>query len=216
MRKPGLASTILVAMMAIMLASCATATRGSHTIFKVETVPEGAKVVTDLVYKGDPEDIEGAKPGETIYYGCESTPCGIKLPRRSDFNIMILKDGFQPATTAVFKERNKMQARKSETTGLGVMATGVAIGGVATVSAVAEATIISELLFPAAATAPAFVILAMPVAGAVTGVDLASGALIDLRPNPLQLELKPETSTAESEEFISAFMNSRRVRKENP
>jgi len=198
MKRLRLASTLLIGVVAGMLTSCATATRGSHTIFKVETVPAGAKVVTDLVYKGDPQDIEGAKPGETIYYGCESTPCGIKLPRRSDFNIMILKEGHQPATTAVFKERNKMQARKTEKTGLGVMATGVAIGGVATASAVAEATLL------------------MPVAGTATGVDLASGALIDLRPNPLQVELKPEVTAQETDELIAAFMNSRRIRNEIP
>lgn len=196
--------------------SCATATRGSHTIFKVETVPAGAKVVTDLEYKGSRDKIENAKQNETIYYGCEATPCGIKLPRRSDFNVMVLKPGYQPATSAVIKERNKMAARKSEVVGAGVMATGVALGGAAAASAAAEATIFSQLFFPPAAVGASVVLLAVPVAGAVTGVDLASGALIDLRPNPLRVELKPEISEEETEELLTAFMNSRRIHSEEP
>lgn len=200
---------------ALFLVSCATATRGSHTIFKVETVPAGARVVTDLKYEGDPTDYEGVQDGETIYYGCEATPCGIKLPRRSDFNVMVIKPGFQPKTYAVFKERNKMQARKSEATGLGVMAGGVVLGGIAVADAAASATFLSELFFPAAATGPAVVILAMPVAGAATGVDLATGALIDLRPNPLQMELVPEVSPVDTDFLVSSFLNSRRIRREN-
>ncbi|NNC38027.1 MAG: hypothetical protein EX271_07130 [Acidimicrobiales bacterium] len=206
---------ILVAtVFGLLLTSCATATRGSHTIFKVETVPDGARVVTDLKYEGDPAKFDGVKQGETIYYGCEATPCGIKLPRRSDFNVMVIKPGYQPNTYAVFKERNKMQARKSEATGMSVMAGGVVLGGIAVADAAASATIFSEIFFPAAAAGPAVVILAMPVAGAATGVDLATGALIDLRPNPLQMDLVREVSPEDTDFLVSAFMNSRRIRNE--
>ena len=215
MRITGQLKFVSINLMALALASCATATRGSHTIFKVETVPTGAKVVTDLVYKGNPAKIANAKEGETIYYGCEATPCGIKLPRRSDFNIMILKPGYQPATTAIIKERNNMQAQKSEVAGAGVMATGVVLGGAAAASA-AEASLISQFFFPPAAVGASVVIMAIPIAGAVTGVDLATGALIDLRPNPLQLELKPEASEKETEELIAAFLNTRRIHNEAP
>ena len=197
--------------LAIVLPACATASRGSHTVFKVETVPANAKVVTDLEYRGDISKVENAMAGEIVYYGCDATPCSIKLPRRSDFNIMIVKPGFQPATTAIIKERNKMAVRKTEAAGAGVVGTGAVVAGVATASAVASETVFSSIFFPAALTAPAVMVMAMPVVGAVTGVDLASGALIDLRPNPLQVELKPEVSEAETKELIAAFMNSRRV-----
>lgn len=198
------------------LVSCATATRGSHTIFKVETVPAGARVVTDLKYEGNQDKYEGVQEGDTIYYGCEATPCGIKLPRRSDFNVMVVKPGFQPKTYAVFKERNKMAARKSESAGMGVMAGGVVLGGIAVADAAASATVLSELFFPAAVAAPAMVVLAMPVAGAATGVDLATGALIDLRPNPLQMDMVPEVSPDDTDFLVNAFINSRRIRKETP
>ena len=214
MNEKTISRAFLMLLLGSTLCSCATASRGSHTIFKVETVPEGAKVVTDLVYKGDTRNREGSNEGAVIYYGCDATPCGIKLPRRSDFNVMAIKSGYQPSTYAVFKERNKMASRKTETTSAGIVATGAVLGGVTAASVAAEYGIIGAVLFPPGAVVASSMILAAPVAGAATGVDLASGALIDLVPNPLQMQLKPEVSPEDTEQLINAFVNSRRQRKE--
>jgi hypothetical protein len=199
-----------------LLPACATATRGSHTVFVVHSVPEGAAVTTDLELPDSLKTQENIPTDQVVFYGCKPTPCGIKLPRRSDFNVMILKPGHQPSTHSVFKDRNDMQAKNTE-----LAATGSAVATSAYFSAnaiawAAESGAIANALLPAPAIAMAGIIVAIPVIGAVAGVDLASGALIDLNPNPLDVELKPEVSPEETGALITAFDRSRLIKAGHP
>lgn len=59
------------------LTGCATITRGTHDAFVVETDPVGAKVETSL------------------NLGCESTPCSIRMLRKSEFDVTITKPGYK-------------------------------------------------------------------------------------------------------------------------
>jgi hypothetical protein len=65
-----------------MLGACATVTRGTHTDFKVESVPSGAAVKT------------------TTGFTC-ATPCQLKLPRKDGFDVTITLEGYQPQTVHV-------------------------------------------------------------------------------------------------------------------
>lgn len=93
----GLLGTLLIC------AGCATVTRGTNEVLEIITVPAGAQVALS---NGD---------------GCDSTPCGIKLSRRSELTAKISKSGCRPVQV-------KVTNRTSETGGA-AMAGNVLIGG---------------------------------------------------------------------------------------
>lgn len=115
-------------------AACATVTRGSNTAWEVQTTPSGARVATS----------------NGMF--CDSTPCAIKMPRKSQFTATITKPGYKEAKVSV---TNKV----SGAGGAG-MAGNVLLGG---------------------------------VIGA--GVDVASGAMLDLTPNPAVVVLEKDEPT---------------------
>jgi hypothetical protein len=83
-------------------------------------------------------------------YQCQSTPCSVKMPRRSEFGVTITKPGYKTVTANV---TNKVSG------GGGVaMAGNVLVGG---------------------------------IIGA--GVDVGTGAMLDLTPNPLVVTLQSST-----------------------
>lgn len=96
--------TITAALAALSLSACATVTRGPNTAFEVNSTPSGATVSTSNGHQ------------------CPSTPCSIKMPRRSDFTVTVAKAGYRPATASV---TNKMSGE-----GGIAMAGNVIVGGV--------------------------------------------------------------------------------------
>jgi len=116
---------------ALSLGACATVTRGTNTAWEVSTSPPGAKVKT------------------TNGFFCDSTPCSLKMPRKSQFTATITKDGYKPVDVVV---TNKVSGG-----GGAGMAGNVLFGG---------------------------------IIGA--GVDVTSGAMLDLTPNPVALTLEKQ------------------------
>lgn len=117
------------ACLALMLGGCATITRGTNDVFEVNTVPDQAQVTT------------------TNGFACVS-PCALKMPRRSEFDVTISKVGYETARAHV---------TNGVAGGGGVaMAGNVVLGG---------------------------------IIGA--GVDAGTGAMLDLKPNPLNVTLAP-------------------------
>jgi hypothetical protein len=113
------------------LAACATVTRGSSTAWEVNTTPPGATVRTSN--------------GQA----CDSTPCSIKMSRKSEFSATIAKPGYKSVDV-------KVTTKISSAGGAG-MAGNVLVGG---------------------------------LIGA--GVDVATGAMNDLTPNPVNIVLEKE------------------------
>jgi len=113
------------------LGACATVTRGDHTAWEVNTIPPGAHVTT------------------TNGFSCDSTPCSIRMPRKSEFTARITKAGYRPLQVSV----------TNHVSGAGgvAMAGNVLVGG---------------------------------LIGA--GVDVATGAMLDLSPNPVNVTLESE------------------------
>jgi hypothetical protein len=68
---------------ALGLGACATVTRGDHTAWAVNTTPPGASVKT------------------TNGFYCDSTPCSIQMPRRSNFSADISKPGYKTLKVTV-------------------------------------------------------------------------------------------------------------------
>jgi hypothetical protein len=121
---------LMLAASAAMLAGCTTITRGTEDTWVVETTPPGATVSTSNGYH------------------CDSTPCAIKMPRRSEFVATIEKDGYETVTVNVTHQI-------SGAGGAG-MAGNVLVGGLIGVA-----------------------------------VDASTGAMNDLVPNPVVVELVP-------------------------
>jgi PEGA domain len=69
-------------LVAVSLTGCATITRGTREKFYVNSEPSGADV----------EMTNGLR--------CK-TPCKIKIPRKSEFVVKVMKDGFEPAEVAI-------------------------------------------------------------------------------------------------------------------
>ena len=110
------------------LSACATITRGEHTAWEVNTNPPGATVKT------------------SNGFFCDSTPCSLKMMRKSEFTATIAKPGYK---TLEVRVTNKVSGG-----GGAGMAGNVLVGG---------------------------------LIGA--GVDVATGAMLDLTPNPLNVSL---------------------------
>jgi len=181
----------------ILLSACATVLRTPNTNFVIQTLPAGASVTTDL-------KILSTAGNATAYYGCAPTPCSIKLPRRSDFNVLVVKSGYQPFTYAITKDRNKEVAKRNAKANITIGA------GASTALIVSSAGALPALSLPAAgAIAGAVALPAVPVIGLTTGIDLASGALIDLYPNPLNVAFASEVTPEQTAELIEAFHRSR-------
>ena len=76
--------TIAAALLAAAaMTGCTTITRGTNDVWEVTTEPIGAEVTTSNGYV------------------CDSTPCAIRMPRRSEFVATITLDGYEPATVNV-------------------------------------------------------------------------------------------------------------------
>lgn len=86
------------------LCACATVTRGSNDAWVVETDPAGARVET------------------TNGHLCASTPCAIKMPRKSEFTATVTKEGYEPVTVSV--------THKTANAGAAGMAGNVLVGGI--------------------------------------------------------------------------------------
>ena len=95
--KPALA---LIAIM--LLANCATITRGSDDVLEIKTEPAGAQVQTSN--------------------GFSCTPCAIKMPRRSGLVVDITKSGDRPVEVNA--------THKTSNSGAAGVAGNVLVGGI--------------------------------------------------------------------------------------
>ena len=91
-------STIMV------ISGCATITRGTNDVLVVNSTPTGAQVKMSN--------------GET----CANTPCTFKVPRKSELNVLITKQGCEPQQIRV--------TNKVASGGGAAMAGNVLVGGI--------------------------------------------------------------------------------------
>jgi len=87
-----------------LIAGCATVTRGSNDVLQINSTPSGAQVQT------------------SNGFSCQSTPCAIKMPRRSEFVATISKPGCRPLQVNV--------THKTADAGAAGIAGNVLVGGV--------------------------------------------------------------------------------------
>ena len=198
---------IIASFAASCLSGCATLVRGPNTNFNIATEPPGASVTTNLVIpkwrRSDPE-----------YYACAPTPCSLEVSRRSEFEVVVSMDGYHPATIQVTSGFGR-GGPQSSTAGAVTGATGAYIVSYSLITSTASAlsAVATAGMSTSAASAGAGSAAATGAAGVgmlFLGGDWISGAMLDLRPNPLVLVMIPldqplpsaEEAYLESEEAL--------------
>jgi hypothetical protein len=168
----------VIAMGTTLLPSCATMLRGVNDELIIDTDPPGAVVTTDRKLKTNHD-------GTIVYARCEATPCTIKMPRRSEFLMTIEKEGYETVEIGVDSSMKK-EALRSNLSSSGKAGLAFGVSTVAAFGGYASST-------GAAAAGGAAVagIATAGILGATLIVDGASGALLNLNPNPIVLELPP-------------------------
>jgi len=193
---------IILGLSGLYLSGCATVARGTNTKMIIDTEPTGAAVLTD---KERPSSKKARKKNpslEAVYYGCPSTPCEIKMPRRAEFIMTIRKDGYEDVEIGVDSGLHKesLNANLAGSAGVGVTL-GLATGALA--GAFTGGGIATGVAAGAAGIATSGV-LAVSV-----GVDAATGAMLNLRPNPIVLALPPKGTTFEPHPGVKKIRDKR-------
>lgn len=186
---------LLICVGAQLLSACATVSRSTIDHFRIDTVPQGASVVTSI--ETDESRLARRKKPETapVYLGCASTPCAIPLPRRSEFIATITHDGFEPTKVGIGYSRKRGAMAGNVADIAGSTAGGAAFGAMTGTLVNQFAKVLSQGINPTGVVAD--VTIAGAGAGTVIGltgvaVDAVSGANLNLYPNPVILKLAPE------------------------
>lgn len=203
-----LMSVALVVMLS--LTGCATVIRGPNVAFKVATDPVGAQVETDLLTRKSKRVVD-AQSGEALEYrGCAPTPCEFQVSRRSDFTATVTMKGYHGASVEITSGFGRG--------GSGASATGAIIVTGTAYSAVYGLASFLPMVFQTSTNAGAAASATQAATGVglvFVGVDVLSGAMLDVRPNPLVLimipeeEPIPEDSYIETEEELQEFLKQR-------
>jgi len=191
---------LLLIILGVYLSGCATVARGSHDKMAISTEPISAKVTTDRETKASQKARKKDSTLTPEYYGCSATPCEFAIPRRSEFIMTIEKDGYESIEIGVDSgiHKESLNANLAGSAGLGV-ATGVGIGAaVGSLSAIGTGTAVG-------AGAAAAAVVALPVAAVSVIVDTSSGAILNLRPNPVALVLPPKGTEFEPHPKVKAI-----------
>ncbi len=180
-------SIIFIVIAGFYLTGCATVARGTHDKMVVSTQPNQALVTTDKETKNSKKARQNSPELEPIYYGCPATPCEFKVPRRSEFIMTISKEGYEDVEIGVDSgiSKESLNANLAGSTGIGAV-TGATVGvAVASISGATAGLGVSTGVAAAAAVALPFVVIS-------TAADGATGALLNIRPNPIVLTLPPD------------------------
>ncbi|MEL6858714.1 MAG: hypothetical protein AAFO74_10025 [Pseudomonadota bacterium] len=197
----------LMAGVTLLLPACATVIRGPNVAFEVATEPPGATVTTDLLTKESRRAKQADPDAPANYRGCSPTPCKFQVSRRAEFIATVTMPGYHPATVDV-------------TSGFGSGGSAASATGAVLVAGSAYSTIYGLASFwPAVFQSSANAGAAAGATQAATGVgllflgvDVATGAMLNVRPNPMVLilvpedEEKPENVYIETEEELRELL----------
>lgn len=179
---------------ALSLGGCTTLVRGSSDKFEVLTMPAGATVETDLETTKSVRARKSDAELQPDYLGCAPTPCSFKVSRRANFTVSITLEGYQ---TGMIPIESNMFWTSGGASALQPFLSTAAFSTYLTSGAV---TSFSSFFgaFDAALVGGGLGFLFL-------GVDVASGSMLDLQPNPLAVRLVPE-GEAIPEEFAGFGM----------
>ena len=168
--------TIFALLVLTLTSACATATRGSHEMIQINSVPEGAAAITDFKAKR----LQTFKDGtQSEYWGCAPTPCGINLPRKSAPVVDVSLDGFKSI---------KFKIVSTWETGASSVPSGAIVAGTQRGSHViaGKPDVLKRIPIQGASVTGGVATL-----GAGSVLDYVSGANLSLSPNPVTVILAP-------------------------
>lgn len=212
----------IVVIAALLLPACATVNKGSTDYFRVDSVPQGARVYTTVETHASKRKRAGNPKLEPEYYGCAPTPCAIPFNRNAKFIARIEHDDYETAEIFISSQNNQGSFAGN------AAATTVVVGGTTYIGAAAVAgfaSLTSQLAYglvnvftfglsaPASAapvtTTSSVLSSAAPPALAITGgmlmIDAASGANKNLYPNPVILGLAPKGTEIKTDPFVAIY-----------
>lgn len=208
----------------IWLSACATVNHGSHDYFRVDSVPQGATVTTSLETPQSKARRQN-KDTPNEYLGCSPTPCAIKAPRTSKFIATIELEGYE--SVEIFIDSSTKQgalvtnAAVTSGTMAGVTVAGAATSaavltplvqvGTLTVSSVGSAVtggLIQPTVGAGVSTSSQVGVIAPPmiaVAGGMILTDIATGANMNLFPNPVVIGLPKKGTQKKVDPMVPLF-----------
>lgn len=200
---------IALLIITIWLSGCATITRSPNDKMAVSTVPSQAVVTTDKETSESKRRRKKSPDVKPVYYGCAATPCEFKMPRRSEFIMTISKDGYEDVEIGIDNgiSKKSLNANLAGSAGTGAVV-GITSGAfVASFAGALGSGGAAGLGAGAGATAAA--VTALPLFAASTIVDVSSGALLNLRPNPITITLPPEGTKFEPHPKVQLIRDKR-------
>lgn len=199
------------------LSACATVNRGVTEHFRIDSVPQGAKVTltTDNI-----EIEKSQKQSGPIYQPrtiiCPKTPCAIPLARSRSFVAKVELEGYEPFETFVSSGFSSGAAA-----GNAALTTATSLSGGAATGAFAAtvfAPVLSSFFVPfsqeAARTVSSQVTSSVISTGATAGlgvgiglvaIDFGSGSNLNLSPNPVVVGLAQTGQTVIKDPMVPLF-----------
>ena len=196
---------ILLIVTACISTGCATVNRGTDDHFRIDTVPQGAKITTSIE---TPESKRNRRKNKNItpeYEGCNPTPCAIQLSRKSEFTFTVEHAGYEPVEMFI------TSSKKRGSITFNTAASAATISGTTAVNIINLTSIATGIFGSGASStvAPALATSAVPPVLAATGamllVDAGTGANLNLFPNPVVLELTPEGQPVQTDPAAILF-----------
>ena len=198
---------ILFIIMAFATTGCATVNRGIEDHFRIDTVPQGAKVTTSILTYKSKERFERLKNRGNLatfqpeYIGCEPTPCAIELPRYSEFTAKLEYPGYEPTDIFIRSSNLRGGSTASAAANLSTAAgAGLAFAGsLATYNLLIAETLnlvtFQTLSIPTgniSGIASSGAAIGLGVGAGLIAIDASTGANRNFFPNPVVIELVNE------------------------
>lgn len=207
---------IALILMAVMLSACSTVNRGYKDHFRIDTVPQGASVTTSVIdntRKKRQKNQYGRYAGSnaiTQYHGCRPTPCAIELPRRSEFVVTLEHPDYEP--TELFVRSTSMKGGTTANAAANIATasgTSFALVGMAASFSAAYTPLLSlgTQSVNASGIATTGATAGLGIGVGMIAIDIATGANLNLFPNPVVIELAPKGSAVKTDPLVGLHKN---------
>ena len=215
-------STLMLTVTAILFSGCSTVNRGSNDHFRIDTVPQGAKATTSPIntpqikrrkkqYGRIQYDTEGLP-----YHSCEPTPCAIKLPRRSEFVVTLEHPEYE--TTEIFIRSTTMKGGTTANAAANLATasgSGLAVGGmvIAPFASLSNLLSLSSPSVNASGIASSGAAAGLGVGVGMVAIDIATGANLNLFPNPVVIEMAKKGQPVRTDPLIEFYWDMKEAEK---
>ena len=185
---------LLLIISILMLTACSSINRGVYDNLRVDTVPQGAQVTVERRVISQSREID--RNSKDIYIEktvCDATPCAIVVPRRSKLLVTVEHPGYETSEVYIGSVNKKGALGVSLVSNTATLS---AVGGLTGAWYAAGTSIYTlGLTNPSgSAYASGRAGIGLGLGVSMVAVDTATGANLNLYPNPVILGLAPEGS----------------------